>query len=91
MFFKSNLIVSRIGFHFCVISHCPSHNLVSLLQCCLNVFYFFFHNCGGMFDDSCVSPAACADGVIRVFRLDDASNKSFKYVVLDIIAPVWLL
>lgn len=22
---------------------------------------------------------ACADGVIRVFKLDDASSKSFKY------------
>lgn len=26
--------------------------------------------------------AACADGVVRVFKLDDASNKSFKYVSL---------
>lgn len=22
---------------------------------------------------------ACADGVVRVFKLDDASSKSFKY------------
>lgn len=22
---------------------------------------------------------ACADGVVRVFRIDDASSKSFKY------------
>lgn len=24
---------------------------------------------------------ACADGVIRVFKLDDASSKSFKYAI----------
>lgn len=28
--------------------------------------------------------SACADGVVRVYKLDDASSKSFKYVSLTL-------
>ena len=35
------------------------------------LFFFFFFS-------------ACADGVVRVYKLDDASSKSFKYVSLTL-------
>ncbi|KAB1218951.1 Transducin beta-like protein 2 [Morella rubra] len=38
----------------------------------------------GFSSDGCSLATACADGVVRVFKLDDASSKSFKFLRINL-------
>lgn len=51
------------------------------LECCLSAKYFICLTKEGIFNTYSFFyiNTACADGVVRIFKLEDASSKSFKY------------